>query len=194
MKQASLWLCLAVGCIAAPAKADDSASAVAARELVAALNAFEPEAVAARDPTRPDTFVAALHIPGSQLLVVRQQHPAAEALRQRIALSRFRDVYLDLQGLPTVAGKFFVQDAGADGIVNARRGSGAVDVLYEDGVRHTLFNDDPDGQHLTRPAYLERLAATETEYARLLRLLTSAARGGVNALAAVRHTEVAGGG
>ena len=75
-----------------------------------------PEAIAASDPTQSDTFVAALHIPGSQLLVVRRRHPAAEALRQRMALSQFRDVYLDLQGSAAVAGKFFVQDAGADGI------------------------------------------------------------------------------
>lgn len=177
MRHASFWVCVAVICGAAPpAGAGEAASAAAARELVAALNAFEPEAIAASDSTQPDTFVAALHIPGSQLLVVRQRHPAAEALRQRIALSQFRDVYLDLQASPQVAGQFFVQDAGADGILDAGPGSGAVDVLYEDGVRQTLFNGDPEGQYLTRATYLQKLATADAEYARLLTLLVSAAK------------------
>jgi hypothetical protein len=166
---------VAICIVAAPAHAEESASAAAARELVAVLNAFEPESLAASDPAQPDTFVAALHIPDSQLLVVRQHHPAAEALRQRIALSRFRDVYLDLQGLPTATGRFFVQDAGADGILDAR-GGGGVDVLYEDGERQTLFNGDPGGQHLTRAAYAEKLSAADAEYARLLMLLVAVAR------------------
>jgi hypothetical protein len=193
MRHASFWACVAVLCWGAPsANADEFASAAAARQLVAALNAFEPEAIATSDPEHPDTFVAALHIPGSQLLVVRQRHPATEALRQRIALSQFRDVYLDLQASPAATGKFFVQDSGADGILDARRGSGGVDVLYEDGVRQTLFNGDYEGQHLTRATYEERLSSADAEYARLLTLLAAAARDGIDGPAAVQDLQAAG--
>jgi hypothetical protein len=194
MTHASFWVSVVcICCVAASANAEESPSAAAARHLIAALNAFEPEAIATSDPARPDTFVAALHIPGSQLLVVRQHYSAAEALRQRIALSQFRDVYLDLQGSPAVAGEFFVQDSGADGILDVERGSGAVDVVYEDGVRQTVFNGDFERHHLTRAAYLERLAIADAEYARLLRLLASAAWSDVDAPAPVRDTESADG-
>jgi hypothetical protein len=193
MRHASFWVCVVAICwMAAPANADESASAAAARELVAALNAFEPESIATSDPAHPDTFVAALHIPGSQLLVVRQHHPAAEAVRHRIALSQFRDVYLDLQGSPEATGKFFVHDSGADGILDARRGSGDVDVLYEDGVRQTLFNGDPASQHLTRPAYADKLSAADAEYARLLRLLVAAAKPGSEQPGPIQDLHAAG--
>lgn len=89
-------------------------------------------------------------------------------------MHQHREVYLDLQGSPTPQDKFFVQDAGADGILSALPGSGDVDVLYEDGVRQTLFNGDVTGQRLTSAEYDARLAAADARYARLLKLLTSA--------------------
>ena len=59
---------------------------------------------------------------------------------------------------------------------SARPGSGDVDVVYEDGVRKTLFNGDFKGQDLTAAEYDAKLAAVDKQYARLLQLLTSAAR------------------
>ena len=92
---------------------------------------------------------------------------------ERMALGEYGEVYVLLQGRR--AGKFFVQDAAADGILSAFPGSGAVDVLYEDGGRQTLFNGDSKGQRLTTAEYDGKLATTDAEYARLLMLLTAAA-------------------
>jgi hypothetical protein len=152
------------------------ASADAVRDLVHVLDQFRHDAIAVADPAEPGFFVAALYIPGSQLLVVSAHHPSAEAVADRITMRRFREVYLDLQGTPTPRDKFFVQDSRADGILSAFPGSGDVDVVYEDGVRRTLFNGDIQAQHLTAAEYDARLAAADTRYARLLTLLTSAAR------------------
>jgi uncharacterized protein YeaO (DUF488 family) len=152
------------------------ASAAAVRDLVHVMDQYRLDAIAAADPADPGTFVAALYIPGSQLLVLSARHPSAEAVADRIAMRRFREVYLDLQGTPTPRDKFFVQDSRADGILSAFPGSGDVDVLYEDGVRRTLFNGDIDAQHLTSAEYDARLAAADARYARLLILLASAAR------------------
>ena len=148
------------------------ASADAARQLVYALERMGLNSIAAVDPTASDTFVAALYIPRSQLLVVSARHPSIEGLTHRIAMHQYREVYLDLQGSPTPKDKFFVQDAGADGLLSVRRGSGDVDVLYEDGFRQTLFNGQADG--LSRAEYERRLAMADARYARLLKLLTSA--------------------
>ena len=146
----------------------------AAPGLVRALDVAGLESIAAADPAEPGTFVAALHLQGSMMLVVRAHHPSVEALTERIAARQYRDVYLDLQGTPTPQHKFFVQDSGADGISNAR--SEGVDVLYEDGVTQTLFNGQPKAQKLTPAQYGTRLAAADARYARLLTLLTAAAR------------------
>jgi hypothetical protein len=91
-------------------------------------------------------------------------------------MRRFREVYLDLQGTPTSRDKFFVQDANADGILSAFPGSDDVDVLYQDGVRRTLFNGDIKAQQLTSAEYDAKLVAADARYARLLTLLASAAR------------------
>jgi hypothetical protein len=162
---------LAPGPYAAPL-----ASHEAARDLVRALDAVGSNAIAAADPQAPRTFIAALYIPGSQLLVVSARHPDADGVAYRVVSGQHRDVYLDLQGTPTPQDKFFVQDANADGILSARPGSGQVDVLYEDGVRQTLFNGDFRAQHLTAAAYDEKLAEADAQYARLLRLLVPAVR------------------
>ena len=56
---------------------------------------------------------------------------------------------MDLLGTRTPQGKFYIQDANADGILSALPGSGDVDTLREDNVRETLFNGDPESQGLT---------------------------------------------
>ena len=154
-------------------RADAFASFEAARELVSVLDELRLDAIATVDPTEPGAFVAALYFPRRQLWVVRASHPSVEELEERITLHRYRDVYSLLQATPRRDGKFFVQDAAADGILSASPG-GAVDVLYEDGGRQTLFNGDLKGQGLTAAAYDEKLATTDEKYARLLALLTSA--------------------
>jgi hypothetical protein len=152
------------------------ASTEAARTLVDALERTGLNSIAAVDPATADTFVAALYIPRSQLLVVSARHPSVDAVSHRIAMRQYREVYLDLQTSPTPTHKFFVQDAGADGLLSARPGSGEVDVLYEDGSRQTLFNGEADG--LSRTEYERKLAIADTHYTRLLTLLTAAVERG----------------
>jgi hypothetical protein len=150
------------------------ASADAARDLVYALEPLGLSAIATADPAEPGTFVAALYIPRSQLLVVSARHPSVEGVAERIANHQYGQVYLDLYGSPDRRDKFFVQDSGADGILSALPGSGDVDVLYENGVRQTLFNGDAASQHLTESQYDEKWAIADNRYARLLTLLKSA--------------------
>jgi hypothetical protein len=156
-------------------------SANAARDLVWDLDRSGLNAIATADPEEPGRFVAALYFPGGQLLVVSAHHPSVDGITHRLAMRQYREVYLDLQGTPTPQNKFFVQDARADGILSAVPGSGDVDVLYEDGVRQTLFNGDIEAQHLSSAEYDAKLAAADARYARLLKLLISAAHQGADA-------------
>jgi hypothetical protein len=169
-----LWAALFLSGIVSMPQAQSFASADAARGLTRALEQRGMNAIATADPAEPGTFVAALYIPGGQLLVVSARHPSVDGVAHRIALRQHRDVYLDLQGTPTPEGKFFMQDADADGILSALPGTGSVDILYEDGARRTLFNGEIQAQHLTPAEYDARLAAADARYARLLTLLTSA--------------------
>jgi len=159
-----------------PVATQASASGDAARGLLSMLDQAGLDAIATVDPKQPGTFVAALKVQGGRLLVVQARHPSVDGLLQRLAAHQYRDVYLDLQGTPTPEGKFFVQDAAADGILSTLADSVDVDVLYEDGQHQTLFNGDLIAQHLTAGEYNARLAAADARYARLLTLLTSALR------------------
>jgi hypothetical protein len=150
------------------------ASADAARELVHLLDNRGINAIAAPDPTGPDRFVAALYFSRRQLLVISARHPSMDGVKARIEMGQFREVYVDLQGTPTAQGKFFVHDAGADGVLSALPGSGAVDVLHEDNVRQTRFNGDVTGPNLTPAEYDAKLATADASYARLLNVLVAA--------------------
>jgi hypothetical protein len=164
----TLWFVMITG-----TSARGPMSADAARQLAALLDSSRLTAIAATDPSQPDTYVATLYIPGSQLLVVQAHHPSAAGIAHRLDNRQYRETYLDLQATPTPQGKFFVHDAGADGIA-AEPASGGVDVLYEDGVRQTLFNGEAREQNLTRPEYDAKAATADARYARLLTLLLSA--------------------
>jgi hypothetical protein len=153
--------------------AQDSDSVTATRKLVGALNEARLEAIASVDPMEPGAFVAALHIKGGQLLVVRARHPSVEALAARLAARQFRDVYIDLQSTPTTHGKLFVMDSGADGLPSDSDQPANVDVVYEDGTRQTMFNG-ARAQRMDADEYRRQLKDADASYTRLLNVLNAA--------------------
>ena len=153
----------------------NGASAGKTPSLVTALDAAGLDAIAAVDPTEPGAFVAALHIKGGQLLVVRARHPSVDALSARLAARQYRDAYIDLQATPTPEGKLFVMDSGADGFPADANQPPNVDVLYEDGTRQTMFNG-ARAQQLKADAYEQLLQDADAKYTRLLDLLIAAVR------------------
>ena len=148
-------------------------SVTATRHLIAALNEAGLESIASIDPTEPGAFVAALHIKGGQLLVVRARHPSVDAVSARLAARQFRDVYMDLQATPTPQGKLFVMDSGADGLPVDADQPANVDVLYEDGTRQIVFNG-ARAQKQSGDDYRQQLQDADTKYTRLLTLLIAA--------------------
>ena len=151
----------------------DTASTAATKSLITALDGAGLDAIATVDPTEPGAFVAALHIKGGQLLVVRAHHPSVDAVSARLAARQFRDVYIDLQATPATTGKLFVMDAGADGLPGDTDQPEHVDVVYEDGTRQTMFNG-ARAQKLSGDEYRKQLAAADAKYTRLLNVLNAA--------------------
>jgi len=140
-----------------------------ARQVVRLLENAPLNAFAAEDPERLGHFVAVLYA-GHQLLVIETAHPSAAVINGRIRAGLYREVYLDLQGAP-VAGKFFVEDAHADGLLTVAAGTGAVDVVYGEDGRGLFFNADAQGQHLSDQQYNERFTAADARYAHMLTVL-----------------------
>jgi len=154
----------------------DGGSTVAAKKLLSALEHASLDAIATTDPAEPGAFVAALHIKGGQLLVVRAHHPSADALSARLAARQFRDVYIDLQATPATKGKLFVMDSGADGLPGDSDPPAHVDVINEDGSRQTMFNG-ARAQKMSRDEYRKQVKDADVKYTRLLNILNAAIAG-----------------
>ena len=99
---------LVVLTLAAAASAQESKSAPLAKELAAALDAAKLDSIAAKDPSAPDLFVAALYFPGTQLLVVSAKYSVPQLLNERLTKREYRDVYLDLNGASVPDTKVFI--------------------------------------------------------------------------------------
>src|SRR5262245_7696468 len=96
--------------IATTASAQESKSGALAKTLTGAMDAAKLDSVAAKDPSAPDAFCAALYFPGAQLLVVSAKYPVPQLLNDRLGKKEYRDTYLDLNGAAVPASKVFIQD------------------------------------------------------------------------------------
>ena len=151
-------------------EAQEHQSSALVGKLASLMTARQLEAVAAQDPEAPDRFVAALLMPNVQLLIVSAQYPVPAELQAQLTQQNYRDVYTALHQPSTQQSRFFLMDAGCDGL---RTEGDAVDVLYEKGTTQTLFDGRWKSQGLSEADYMKRAQATETRYSKLLSILTS---------------------
>jgi hypothetical protein len=160
---------------AAPrSSAAQSASSALAAELGAAMEKRQLETIAVRDPAAPDRYIAAMHFPNIQLLVVAGQSPSPAYLDALIEERKYKDVYMSLQHFAVPSTKVFFHDMGADGLPADR--DGVVDVLYEQVTTQTTFNGDWKSQGLNQREYSAKLAKADQIYCRLLQRLLAAAK------------------
>ncbi|MEP6916470.1 MAG: hypothetical protein ABJC89_12525 [Acidobacteriota bacterium] len=151
----------------------DSKSAASAKELTQLLDAGKLEAMAAADPSSPDTFVAALYIPGSQLLVISAKYTAPTLLLDKIKAGDFRGVYMDLHSASVKATRMFVQDQGADGLMVRASGDGA-DSFDEADKPHIL--DGAKKEKTSEAEYAKLYADADERYAKMLAVLVGQAK------------------
>jgi hypothetical protein len=95
-------------------------------------------------------------------------------LRELIAKNEHQRVYLDLNAAGDRAGRFFVEDLGANGLQPDRERDAPFDITWRDAVQQTVFNGDWKGQKLTEAEYRKRFERDNAEYARALQLLVTA--------------------
>jgi hypothetical protein len=157
--------------VTTPTWADDWQSTAPARSLAEQMASMRTDAVAVRDPERPERFIAALSLPG-QLLVVSATHPSVDLVAQRLDRREFRDVYIDLQGTPARDSKFFVHDMSADGLSLDGHGE-AFDVVH-DGDAALTCDGRWKAAKLKEGDYRERISKADARYARMLHLLAGA--------------------
>src|SRR3954463_4644475 len=94
--------------VSRPVWAQESKSHALAKQLAAALDAGKLDSIAAKDPSSPEAFAAALYFPGTQLLVIAGKYAVPQLLSDRLGRKEYRDVYLDLNGASAADSKVFI--------------------------------------------------------------------------------------
>ena len=156
--------------VSATALAQESKSVALAKELSAALDARKLDAIAAKDPSKPDVFVGALYFPGVQLLVVLAKYAAPVAMNEQLAKKNYRDVYLDLSSASVAGTKVFVEDLGANGLV-VKPGENQPFDGFEVGGKRRAFDGDWKKQQLSEDEYMKAFAAADAQYSEMLAAL-----------------------
>lgn len=164
-------VCFLILSAAASAEPQPRTSSAAVKELSAILASHNQTAIAARDPEN-GAFVAALFYPGTQLLVVSGTPAAVAAVEAQLAAKNFQYVYAALQDGAAQTGRLFVQDIGADGLID---GSDAVDVVYDQG-KQMLFDGNPRSHKLSDKAYRDAFTAADTRYTHMVTVLLNEAK------------------
>lgn len=149
-------------------------SAAAAKELTTALEAAKLDSIAAADPTDPSSFVAALYLSGSQLLVVSAKYAAPSLLSAKIKGKEYRDVYIDLSSASVAGSKVFIIDQNCDGLLS-KPGEGAPDT-WEAGKDAVSFDGEWRKAKMTEEDYMKTFAQADERYTKLIALLTAQAK------------------
>jgi hypothetical protein len=153
-----------------------SAAAAQARDLRVALDAAKLTAIAAKDPTDPDSFVAAMYFSGSQLLVVAAKYVPAVLLTEKLAKKDYQEIYIDLNSASVASSRIFVEDTGADGLMADHEEGKGFDSV-ERGGKRSLFDDHwRKEQKLSDVEYAKLFAESDALYVRLLQALLAQAK------------------
>jgi hypothetical protein len=127
-------------------------------------------------PDAESRFVAALHIPKVQLLVISGNYPVPALLRELLFKGDYQQVYLDLNSAAEREGRFFVEDLGADGLRLDSEENAPFDITWRNGTDRVLYNGELKEQKLSQTDYAARFERDAEEYARLLQFLLDAHR------------------
>ncbi len=164
---------LALG--AGVARGQSSESAPLAVELAQLMAEADLGAIAAKDPSGEERFVAALYFGGRQLLAVAADYSAPDLLQNRIIAGDYRDVYVDLNSASSPETKFFVGDFGANGLRRSPDSGAAAD-RYNRAGRAVSFDGDWSRQQMSEAEYGEVFADADRDFASLLSLLIAQIR------------------
>ena len=180
-RQWSSWrrlrlLCLVLCLIAAESRAQTSKSAALAQEVAQAFSNAKLGAFAAPVPDRPDEFVAALYIEGSQLLVVSARYSVPMVLMEHLQKKEYQEVYLELNGAALPDTKVFIEDQGADGLQPDRKN--ALFDSYLGSSKRVDFDGDSRRQKMSEEEYTKTFVAADENYARILTVLLAGLKKG----------------
>ena len=155
-----------------PAAAQDLRSGDVARQLTQLLETKKLDTIAVADGKNPGTYVAAMHIPGAQLLVVSAKYAAPAMLTELLARKDFRGVYVELSSASIQSSKLLVMDAYANGLMPKPSGDQPADSIDRGGTLST-FDGGWKKAKITEADYMKTYGDADAAYSQLLQLLVN---------------------
>ena len=162
---------LTVSSPVAVAEAQDSKSAALAKELTNLLQARKLDSVAARLPTAPDQFAAALFFPGN-LIVVSARTSAPAVLNEKLISRQFRDVYIDLNSASIPESRVMITDGGADGLRPNREPNQPFDT-HDAGGKSVRFDGNWREDRMSEKDYMTAFSQADELYIAVLTALVN---------------------
>lgn len=172
---AFLIVLLSVPVFSSVAVAQESKSAALVQELAALLDQKKIDAIAAKDPSAPDLYVAALYFSGSQLLVASARYAVPSLLNEKLAKKDFREVYTDLNSASVAGSLVLVMDMGVDGL-QPKRIESRVDTCDIGNKALVLDGDWKRQQLASEEDYNKAFADADARYAKMLATLIAQAK------------------
>jgi hypothetical protein len=158
--------------ITLPAAAQDLRSGDVAKQLTQLLETKKLETIAVADAKNPGTYIAAMYIPGSQLLVVSAKYAAPAMLTELLARKDFRGVYVELSSASIPSSKTLVMDAYANGLMPKPSGDQPADSIDRAGTLST-FDGAWKKAKITEADYMKTYGDADAAYTQLLQLLVT---------------------
>jgi len=159
---------IAAGAGRLAAAPQESKSAPLAKQLAQALEAAKLDSIGAQDPTTGG-FVAALYIPGTQLLVVSGKFETPDIGSHRLSKKEFRELYMDLMGASVAGSRLFASDVSCDGLNFKPDGDAPAD-SWEQANKTQAFEGHKKAK-LSEEQYSKAYSEADSQYARILALL-----------------------
>ena len=172
VRRAAVALSLALLSMPAAAAAQDVKSGDLARQLTQLLDTKKLDSVAAADTGNPGTYIAAVYIPGTQLLVVSAKYTQPSLLTDLIARKDFRGVYVELSSASIQNTKMLVMDAYANGLLPKPSGDQPPDSIDRAGTE-LKFDWGWKKAKITEADYMKTFGDAEASYAHLLQMLVN---------------------
>lgn len=160
----------------ARAAAQDPKTAAGARELAQLLASKKLDAIAARDPSAPDAFVAALSFPGQQIILVSARYSSPALINERLARREYRDAYIELNSASIAESRVFITDIGADGLKPKKAKNDVAVDMHEAASKQVKFDGNWREDKMSEADYMKVFADAEGRYTRALELLLAEAK------------------
>jgi len=157
-----------------PALAQDSRTAALATELARLLDSRKLDSIAA---PLGDQWVGALHLAGSQLLVVSGKYSGSVRMDALIGQKAYRELYINLNSASDPASKVLISDLGANGLRLKRENSEPADRVDLGGKSYT-FDGNWAKARISEEEYAKAFRTADDQYAQMLQALLAEARKG----------------